>query len=314
MCKYGVPAEVENILLTNGSQQALDLVGKIFVDSNTLVCTERPTYLGALQAWNSYEANYCTVPLDDQGMVVDDLEAALLRCRPKFVYVLPNFHNPAGVSMSGERRRKLVEIALKYDLFIIEDDPYGELRFEGEDVVPIVMLAKERTIYLCTFSKTLAPGIRLGWIVAPRVVISKLVQAKQGADLHTSTFLQMVANDICQRGILRQHVKRIRATYLERRDAMLDAMAEFFPEEVKWTRPQGGLFLWVTTPPKVDTVDLFKVAVAGKVAYVPGVSFFAEGDSEGRHTMRLNFSYCKPEVIVEGIRRLGLALKKAMVA
>jgi 2-aminoadipate transaminase len=314
MCKYGVPAESENILLTNGSQQALDLIGKVFVDDQCLVCTERPTYLGALQAWNAYEANYCTVPLDEDGMVVDELEAALQRCRPKFVYVLPNFHNPAGVSLSEERRKQLVEIVLKYDLFVVEDDPYGELRFEGQDLTPIVTMAKERTIYLCTFSKTLSPGIRLGWIVAPKVVISKLVQAKQGADLHTSTFLQMVANDICERGILRRHVKRIRATYLERRDAMLDAMAEFFPEEVKWTHPQGGLFLWATTPPKVDTVDLFKAAVAEKVAYVPGVSFFPEGDGEGRRTMRLNFSYCKPEVIVEGIRRLGIALKKAMMA
>ena len=314
MCKYGVPAEVENILLTNGSQQALDLIGKVFVDDQCLVCTERPTYLGALQAWNAYEANYCTVPLDENGMVVEELETAIQRCHPKFVYVLPNFHNPAGVSLSEERRQRLVEIALKYDLFIVEDDPYGELRFEGQDLTPIVTQAKERTLYLCTFSKTLAPGIRLGWIVAPKVVISKLVQAKQGADLHTSTFLQMVANDICERGILRRHVKRIRASYLERRDAMLDAMAEFFPEEVKWTHPQGGLFLWVTTPPRVDTVDLFKVAVAEKVAYVPGVSFFPEGEGEGRHNMRLNFSYCKPEVIVEGIRRLGVTLKKAMLA
>jgi 2-aminoadipate transaminase len=314
MRKYDVPAEEENILLTNGSQQALDLIGKVFVDDQCLVCTERPTYLGALQAWNSYEADYCTVPLDENGMVVDELEATIQRCRPKFVYVLPNFHNPAGVSLTEERRKQLVEVALKHDLFIVEDDPYGELRFEGEDCTPIVTLAKERTIYLCTFSKTLSPGIRLGWIVAPGAVINKLVQAKQGADLHTSTFLQMVANDICQRGILRQHVKRIRATYLERRDTMLDAMAEFFPEEVQWTRPQGGLFLWVTTPPQVDTIDLFKVAVAEKVAYVPGDSFYPQGDGEGRHNMRLNFSYCKPEVIVEGIRRLGTALKKAMLA
>jgi 2-aminoadipate transaminase len=313
MRKYGVPAEEENILLTNGSQQALDLIGKVFVDKDTLICTESPTYLGALQAWNAYEANYCTVPLDDQGMVVDELETAILRYRPKFVYVLPNFQNPAGVTMSEERRRKLVEIALKYDLFIIEDDPYGELRFEGEDIVSIVTLAKERTIYACTFSKTLSPGIRLGWIVAPQKVIGKLVQAKQAADLHTSTFIQMVANDICQRGILRQHVKRIRATYLERRSAMLDAMAEFFPDEVKWTHPQGGLFLWVTTPPKIDTVDQFKVAIAEKVAYVPGNAFYPD-ESQGRHNMRLNFSYCKPEIIVEGIRRLGIALKKAMLA
>ncbi len=314
MNKYGVPAEEDNILLTNGSQQALDLIGKVFVDSTMVVCTERPTYLGALQAWNAYEANYCTVPLDDKGMIVDDLPKIIEKHKPTFVYVLPNFHNPAGVSLSEERRHQLVEIAIKYDIFIVEDDPYGELRFEGEDVIPIVTLAKERTIYLCTFSKTLAPGLRLGWIVAPQVVISKLVQAKQGADLNTSPFVQMIANDICQRGILRQHVRRIRATYKERRDAMLDAMAEFFPQEVKWTHPQGGLFLWVKAPEKINTVDLFKTAVAEKVAYVPGTSFYPDDDPEGQHTMRLNFSYCKPEVIVEGIRRLGTALKKAMMA
>lgn len=314
MNKYGVPAEVDNILITNGSQQALDLIGRIFVDSTVVVCTERPTYLGALQAWNAYEANYCTVPLDDDGMMVDELEATIERRRPKFIYVLPNFHNPAGVSLSEERRHKLAEAALKHDVFIVEDDPYGELRFEGEDLTPMVTLAKERTLYVGTFSKTLAPGIRLGWVAAPKQVISKLVQAKQGADLHTSTFVQVVANDICQRGILRQHVKHIRATYKQRLDTMLDAMTEFFPEEVKWFRPQGGLFLWVTTPPKVDTVALFKVAVAEKVAYVPGDPFYPGEDLEGRRHMRLNFSFSKPEVIVEGIRRLGTALKRAMAA
>jgi 2-aminoadipate transaminase len=247
-------------------------------------------------------------------MMVEELEATIQRCRPKFIYVLPNFHNPAGVSLSEERRHKLAEVALKHDVFIVEDDPYGELRFEGEDLTPVVTLAKERTLYVGTFSKTLAPGIRLGWVAAPKQVISKLVQAKQGADLHTSTFVQVVANDICQRGILRQHVKHIRATYKQRRDTMLDAMAEFFPEEVRWVRPQGGLFLWVTTPPNVDTVALFKVAVAEKVAYVPGDPFYPGEDLEGRRHMRLNFSFCKPEVIVEGIRRLGTALKRAMAA
>jgi 2-aminoadipate transaminase len=314
MNKYGVPAEADNILITNGSQQGLDLIGRIFVDSTVVVCTERPTYLGALQAWNAYEANYCTVPLDDDGMMVEELEATIQRCRPKFIYVLPNFHNPAGVSLSEERRHKLAEVALKHDVFIVEDDPYGELRFEGEDLTPVVTLAKERTLYVGTFSKTLAPGIRLGWVAAPKQVISKLVQAKQGADLHTSTFVQVVANDICQRGILRQHVKHIRATYKQRRDTMLDAMAEFFPEEVRWVRPQGGLFLWVTTPPNVDTVALFKVAVAEKVAYVPGDPFYPGEDLEGRRHMRLNFSFSKPEVIVEGIRRLGTALKRAIAA
>ncbi|MDH7485411.1 MAG: PLP-dependent aminotransferase family protein [Anaerolineae bacterium] len=311
MQKYGVPAEPPNILLTNGSQQALDLIGKVFIDPGTVVVTGRPTYLGAIQAWNAYEARFVTVPLDDDGMQVDLLEEILKREPVRFIYVLPNFHNPAGTTLPLERRIRLAELAAEHGVFIVEDDPYGELRFEGEDITPIVVLHKENTIYLSTFSKTLSPGVRLGWIVAPERVTAKLVQAKQGADLHTSTFIQMVVNDICQRGLLRPHVHKLRQVYRERRDVMLAALEEHFPPGTSWTRPQGGLFLWARLPEGCDSEHLLRVAVEEeKVAFVPGSAFYPDGD--GRNAMRLNFSNAQPDVISEGIARLGRAIKREL--
>jgi 2-aminoadipate transaminase len=312
MSKYGILVEPENILMTSGSQQGLDLIGKLFVDPDDCIICSRPTYLGALQAWNAYEASYCSVPLDDDGILIDELEKELKRgVKPAFVYILPNFHNPAGTTLSGERRVKLVELARQYDLILVEDDPYGELRYEGDYLTPIFRMAPERTIYMSTFSKTLAPGIRLAWITAPKPLIARLVQAKQGADLHTGTFVQMVTHDICERGILRQHVRRLRQVYHNRRDAMLDAIAEHWPEEMKYTRPAGGLFLWARGPERIDTKDLLEVAVEEKVAYVPGFAFYP-GEDGGHHAMRLNFSYANEETINEGIYRLGIALKRAL--
>ncbi len=313
MSKYGIQVETDNILMVHGSQQGLDLIGKLFVDTDACVLTSRPTYLGGLQAWNAYEAQYCTVPMDEDGMIVEEIPG-LLRPgdKPRFVYVLPNFHNPAGTTLSLERRQRLAEIAREHDLIIVEDDPYGELRFEGDDITPLWRLAPERTLYLSTFSKTLAPGIRLAWIVAPKSIIGRLVQAKQGADLHTGTFLQMVANDICQRGILRQHVRRLRAAYRARRDAMVEAMEEHFPEGAAWTVPQGGLFLWVRTPEPIHTREFLLKAVESKVAFVPGFAFYP-GEVGGEHSMRLNFSYSCEEVINEGIARLGRSMKEELV-
>lgn len=312
MLKYDLPAAPENVLMTNGSQQALDLIGKVFIDEGTKIITCRPTYLGAIQAWNVYSPQFVTVPLDDDGMCMDELEQALI-AHPdaRFVYVLPNFHNPAGTTLSLDRRYRLVELAAKHGVFIIEDDPYGELRFEGEDLTPICALHKENTIYLSTFSKTLAPGLRLGWIVAPRVVIAKLIQAKQGADLNTSTFVQYLAYDICSRGLIKQHVKKIRQVYRDRRDVMLEAMQEYFPEGVTWTRPQGGLFLWVRVPECINTEELLTIALEEKVAFVPGRAFYPDG-LDGTCCMRMNFSYAQPDMIREGIRRLGRAIKREM--
>jgi 2-aminoadipate transaminase len=310
MQKYGVPAEPHNILLTNGSQQALDLIGRVFIEAGETIVTGKPTYLGALQAWKVYRPKIIGIPVDEEGMQMDALEEVLKHESPKFIYVLPNFHNPMGVTMTYERRRKLVKLAADRGVPIVEDDPYGELRFEGEDVTPIIVMHKENVLYLGTFSKILAPGIRLGWVVAPEGVIKKLVQAKQATDLHTSTFIQMITHDIMKRGILKAHSKEIRRVYGERRHIMTAAMAEHFPRGVKWTEPEGGLFLWTALPEGIDTMPLLEKAVEAKVAYVPGTVFFP--DDSGTNTMRLNFSNTREELIPEGIQRLGRVLKRAI--
>ncbi|HKW25741.1 MAG TPA: PLP-dependent aminotransferase family protein [Terriglobales bacterium] len=322
MAKYGIIAGPENVLITSGSQQALDLIGKLLINPGDRILVEAPTYLGALQAFNVYGAEYVSVPVDHDGLRTGELEEAL-RSGPKFMYVLPNFQNPGGVTLCEPRRHELVLLADKYGIPIIEDDPYGQLRFEGEHLPPLLVLDRDNlrrddgklgnVIYLSTFSKTLAPGIRLGWIVAPPDVISKLVQFKQGTDLHTSTFDQMVAYEVVHDGFLDEHVKNIRAVYRERRDVMLAALTEYFPPEVTWTHPQGGLFLWVTLPEGLDMEHLFQAALRENVAFVPGDCFYPGGD-EGRRHMRLNFSHSNPQQIREGIRRLGLAVAREKAA
>jgi len=316
--RYGINVSPENILVTSGSQQALDLLGKILINRGDRILVESPTYLGALQAWASYGAEYVTVPMDKDGMVTDALEEAL-RSGPKFIYVLPNFQNPAGVTLSLERRQKLIELADRYGVPIVEDDPYGQLRYEGEHLPSVVELDSRfrgnntasyagNVIYLSTFSKTLAPGLRMAWVIAPTEVIKKLVQAKQGADLHTATFNQIVTYEVAHGGFLDRHVEAIRGVYRERRDVMLGAMDAYFPAGVEWTHPHGGLFLWGTLPEQLDAAKVLKVAIEEKVAFVPGASFFATGG--GHNTMRLNFSFAKPEKIQEGISRLGRVLKR----
>jgi 2-aminoadipate transaminase len=322
MARYGIRVGPENVLVTSGSQQALDLIGKLLVNPGDHILTEAPTYLGAVQAFNAYQAEYLTVPIDDDGLDTERLEEEL-RGGPKFVYVLPNFQNPGGVTLSVARRRRLVELANRYGVPMIEDDPYGQLRYEGEHLPPLVTLdaayhgcanGEKRftgdVIYLSTLSKTLAPGLRIAWIVAPEGVIRKLVQIKQGADLHTSTFCQEVAYEVAREGFLDRHVKRIRAVYGTRRDAMLAALDRYAPPGVRWTRPLGGLFLWLTAPRGLDTMALLDEALKEKVAFVPGAPFYPKGG--GHESMRLNFSYCAPEVIDEGIRRLSRVLEEAI--
>jgi len=318
--RYSVEVTADNILITSGSQQALDFIGRLFVNRGDYIVVESPTYLGALQAWNAYGAQYISVRADENGMIVDELEAAL-RVGPKFIYVLPNFQNPSGSTLSLDRRIKLVELADKYGVPIIEDDPYGQLRYEGEHIPSVVSLDSEfrgpngghysgNVIYLSTFSKLLAPGLRLAWVVAPPEVTRRLVMAKQAADLHTSSFNQYVAYEVAKGGFLDEHVKVIRATYKERRDTMLEMMDEMFPPEVRWTKPQGGMFLWGILPEGMDAAEVLKVAVDRKVAFVPGAAFHPNGG--GDNTMRINFSYSRPEVIREGITRLGATLKELL--
>lgn len=309
MSRPDLRVEPDNILITNGSQQALDLIGKLFVDPDSCVMTSAPTYLGALQAWNVYQACYVTIPQDDDGILVEEIPRRLAEgYQPRLVYVLPNFHNPAGTTMPLERRLRLVEIARQHDLILIEDDPYGELRFEGEEITHLYRLAPERTIYLSTFSKTLAPGFRLGAVTAPKPIVRKFVQAKQGADLNTAVFSQLVVADVCRSGLIPRHVQTIRRVYRERRDAMLAAMEEHWPEGCSWTRPHGGLFLWARVPEQLNTAEMLPRAVERKVAYVPGMAFYP-GEQGGYDAMRLNFSYAGVPEIQEGIRRLGEAFK-----
>ncbi|HRR14721.1 MAG TPA: PLP-dependent aminotransferase family protein [Thermoanaerobaculia bacterium] len=315
MERYGIKVTPANVLVTGGSQQALDLIGKLMINPGDRVLTEAPTYLGALQAWSGYETRYLTVPLDDDGLRTDELEAQL-RSGPKYLYILPNFHNPGGTTMTVERRHRLVELASHYGTPILEDDPYGQLRFEGDHLPTLVEIDAQYhgattsehpfrggVMYLGTLSKTLAPGLRIGWVVAPEAVIQKLVQIKQGADLHTATFTQMVAYEAATGGFLDRHVKRIREVYGERRNVMLAALEKHLPPGCHWTRPQGGLFLWVTLPEGANTDKLIRDALEQKVAFVPGSSFYPLGG--GQRSMRLNFSYCNPEKIEEGVRRLG---------
>ena len=324
IARYGIRAGAENVLITSGSQQALDLIGKLLINSGDRVLVEAPTYLGALQAFNVYGADYVSVPSDADGLRTDLLEAPL-RSGPKFMYILPNFQNPGGTTLSEGRRHELVLLADRYGIPIVEDDPYGQLRFEGEHLSPLVVIDRENlprddgysignVIYLSTFSKTLAPGLRLGWIVAPPQVIAKLVQLKQGADLHTSTFTQIVAYEVARDNFLDEHVKLIRRIYCERRDVMLEVLAQSFPPEVTWTRPKGGLFLWVTLAEGMDAQKLFERAIRENVAFVPGDSFYAPNghSQEGRRHLRLNFSAAKPELIREGIRRLSIAVKRQL--
>ncbi len=333
MGRYGIQANTANILITSGAQQALDIIGKVLLDPGDVVLTEQPTYLGALQAWRAYQADYVTVPVDEDGMCMDERFIEALRAGPKFMYILPNFQNPTGVTMTLERRMKLVQIASHYGIPIVEDDPYGDLRYEGEHLPPLVMLDAEyqgnddpgcndaglyqgNVIYLGTFSKTLAPGLRLGWIMAPEIVIQKCVMAKQGMDLHTSSFNQMIAYEVAQDNFLDEHKLLIRQVYKERRDVMLAAMEKYFPLGVHWTRPNGGLFLWVTLPDWMDAAETLKTAIEHKVAFVPGSAFYPQAAASeprvGHNTARLNFSNATPEMIEEGIKRLGMVLTIAI--
>jgi 2-aminoadipate transaminase len=320
MARYGIVVDIENVLITSGSQQALDLIGKLLINPGDKILTEDPTYLGAIQAFTMYGADYVTVPIDEHGLQTAKLEDAL-RSGPKFMYILPNFQNPAGTTLSLERRLELVALADRYGVPIVEDDPYGQLRYEGEHIKPLVVLDAEglhcektgrfrgNVIYLSTFSKTLAPGLRLGWVVAPEDIIAKMVQAKQGTDLHSSTFDQMLAHEVARGGFIDRHVRRIREVYGRRRGVMLAALEKAFPDPtlgVRWTRPQGGLFLWVMLPKSIDATDLLTDAVKERVAFVPGVAFHPLGG--GQHTMRLNFSNASDELIAEGIARLGRAI------
>ncbi|MBL8131004.1 MAG: PLP-dependent aminotransferase family protein [Anaerolineae bacterium] len=311
----------ENILIVSGSQQAQDIVGKILFDEGDAVIVENPTYVGMLTAWRPYLLDFAAVPTDHDGMQIDALAALLEKRSFKAAYSIPNFQNPQGVTLSYERRVKLAELLARYDLPLYEDDPYGALRYSGETLPSVQQVEAVvrktsalddcTTMYAGTFSKTLTPGLRVGWIAAAFPVIDKLVQAKQAADLHTSTLNQFIVYEAVRDGsFLDDHIARLREVYRQRRDLMLRTMEECFPAEVTWTRPEGGLFLLVTMPERMDATEILKLALEQKVAFVPADSFHI--GEMGRNTFRLNFSNARPEMIEAGIRRLGALLKDAV--
>jgi 2-aminoadipate transaminase len=310
--RLGTPFDAHQIIIVNGSQQGLDLIAKILIDPGDHVVLENPSYLGAIHAFDAYQARYLAVDTDEDGMVPESLEHVLAHAQPlpKFVYLVANFQNPTGRTLSGERRERIVRICEHFGVPIIEDDPYGELRFEGDDLLALVSYRTSGTIiYSGTGSKILAPGMRIAWLaVRDPEVHEKLVLAKQGADLQSGTLTQYVFARVVARATeFEQHVQAIRRVYHERRDVMYDALAADMPKTVSFNRPQGGMFLWARAA-GIDTTELLQISAQENVVFVPGVSFYPQCDvTDG---MRLNFSNASPEKIREGIGRLAKAVKE----
>jgi 2-aminoadipate transaminase len=309
--KRGIDCCGENILIMTGSQQPLDLAGKIFLDAGDCVLTESPTYMAAIQAFQTYGARFASVPTDDEGLIPDELPALIERERPKFLYTIPNFQNPTGVTLTAKRRETLYSIAARYGLIILEDDPYGALRYAGKAIPPIKALDTEGiVIYQSTISKTIAPGLRVGWVVASEEIRGKLTIAKQAADLHTSSLDQRIVHRYLTDFDSQGHIELIRRSYGERFSVMDAALRETMPPGFTWTRPEGGMFLWVTCPEGVDTNELMRASLARKVLFVPGQNFFS--DASGLRFMRLNFSNASPEQIRVGVGRLAAVCAMAV--
>jgi 2-aminoadipate transaminase len=311
--RRGIACTADEILITTGSQQPLDLAGKVFLDAGDCVLTENPTYMAAIQAFQSYEVRFAAVPTDGEGLIPEALPELIEREQPKFLYTIPNFQNPTGVTLTAERRKKLYEIAARYGLIVVEDDPYGALRYAGTAIPPVKSLDTEGlVVYHSTISKTIAPGLRIGWVVAGEEIRRKLTIAKQAADLHTSSLDQRIVHRYLTDFDNNAHVERIRQSYGERFSIMDAALRATMPEGYTWTHPEGGMFLWVTCPEGTDTSELMLKALERKVLFVPGRDFFP--DASGHRYMRLNFSNATPEKIREGIGRLAEVCKGAMVA
>lgn len=295
----------EQILMTSGSQQALDLLGKVLIDEGSRVLVETPSYLGALQAFSVYRPEFKSVDTDDHGLVPGSIEAVAQGAR--LLYSLPNFQNPTGRSLSVERRQALVETCARLGVPLIEDDPYGALSYRGEPMPKMVAMNPDGVIYMGSFSKVLTPGIRLGYVCAPLPLVRRLELAKQAADLHTAQLTQMVVHEVVKDGFLDQHIPTIRKLYGDQCQVMLDAMAEHFPSSVTWTKPEGGMFIWVTLPKSVDAMKLLDQSLAARVAFVPGAPFYANEPES--NTLRLSFVTVPPERIREGIAILGKLIK-----
>ncbi len=314
--KDGIQTGFDNIIITSGSQQSLDMVAKMFTNPGDYNIVAIPTYLGGINAFRSYETNLVGVPIDHQGMKPDLVEDKIRALKaeghtPKVIYTVPNFQNPDGTVMPEARRKQLIDLACEYDLIILEDDPYGKLRYDGTPQKPIKAFDDEgRVIYISTFSKILAPGFRLAWMIADEPIIRKMAICKQALDLCTAPFTQFLANAFIENGSMDLHIMKICEMYKPKRDLMFDSMKEFFPDGYECWRPHGGMFAWATLPPEIDTELLFLDAIKEKVAYVHGKAFCVDGS--GGSSMRLNFSYSTNEQIKTGIQRLGSVIGKKM--
>ena len=314
--KDGIEIDPDNIIITSGSQQALDTVGKIFLNPGDTALVGMPTYLGGINAFKSYEANLTGIPLDKDGMIMEELEEKIVELKkdditPKFIYVVPTFQNPAGVVMSEARRKKIIDIANEHDIIIVEDDPYGKLRYDISHIRPIKSFDDEgRVIYMSTFSKILSPGFRLAWVLASDKIARKIIICKQALDLCTNTFTQYIANEFMRSGSLDLHILKICEMYKPKRDIMMNAMEKYFPSGYICNKPKGGMFAWVTLPEGIDTEIMFLDALKEKVAYVHGKAFSV--NSGGGRSMRLNFSYADGDRIEEGMKRLGTVIENKL--
>ena len=311
LAERGVKATADEVIITTGSQQTLDALGKILISPGDKVAVESPTYLGALAAFNPYQPSYVALPSDDDGVIPEALEDTLSREPIKFVYLIPNFQNPSGRTIPLERRKAIAASVLRHDVILIEDDPYRALRYEGEHLPTIWSMAPDNVVHAGTMSKILSPGLRLGFSVAPAVIRRWMVLAKQGIDLHTSSLDQAVAAEYITGGYLTKHLPSIVNRYRPRLQAMLESLEEYFPDRFSWSKPQGGMFVWAAGPDGLDTDALYAGAVERNVAYVPGQYFFTR-PGEGRNTMRLNFSNVGEEAIRSGIKTLAWLMAEAL--
>ena len=305
--KKGLSVSADEILITNGSQQGLDLIGKVFIGRGDAVAIERPAYLGAIQAFSVYEPLFCPVPLLDDGVDIDRLKNVLEEHSVKLFHTVINFQNPSGISYSQNKRQELAGLLKQHDTVVVEDDPYGELRFSGETPQSMRNLLDGKVILLGSFSKTIAPGLRLGWVCAKREIMDKLVVAKQASDLHSNSLCQRIVHRYLTNNNVDRHIETIIAVYKKQKDTMIAAIEENFPQEVRCTHPEGGMFLWVTLPERLSALELFEHAVKENVAFVPGTPFYVDGG--GADCMRLNFSNSDEDRIEEGILRLGRIMK-----
>jgi len=308
--KRGLQANPDEILITTGSQQGLDLIGKVFLNKGDRIAIERPGYLGAIQAFGIFEPEFAPVPLLDDGIDIGLLEKALKAKRTKLFHTVINFQNPSGVTYSRQKREKLADIIKSHNIVLVEDNPYGELRFMGEDLPSMKSYIPDGTVVLGSFSKVVAPGLRLGWICAAADVMEKIVVAKQSSDLHSNYLSQRLVHQYLIDHDLDEHILNIRKVYKKQRDLMVSMIEKHFPQEIKYTKPEGGMFLWVTLPEKVSSSHLFKLAMEENVAFVPGKAFYVDGG--GDNTLRLNFSNSDEEKIEEGIKRLANVIKRTL--